>query len=96
MCTSSGRGIEIRMNMKEKLYVVPEDINNASVDELNFWLSRFVVECRRDDGKPYPPNSLLQHYGWHTKVFKTKKPQISFFDKTMLHLMICEKLWTPK
>lgn len=58
MCTSSGRGIEIRMNMKEKLYVVPEDINNASVDELNFWLSRFVVECRRDDGKPYPPNSL--------------------------------------
>ena len=25
---------------------------------LNRWLSRFVVECRREDGKPYPPSSI--------------------------------------
>ena len=30
------------------------------VSELNEWLSRFVVEVRRKDGKFYPPNTLHQ------------------------------------
>ena len=25
---------------------------------LNYWLSRFVVEARREDGQPYPPTSI--------------------------------------
>ena len=25
---------------------------------LNYWLSRFVVETRREDGQPYPPTSI--------------------------------------
>ena len=28
-------------------------------EALNFWLSRFVVEARRQDGKPYPGSTLL-------------------------------------
>ena len=27
---------------------------------LNYWLSRFVVECRRGDGKAYPASTLYQ------------------------------------
>ena len=57
------------MNIKERFYVVPEDINNAPVDELNFWLSRFIVECRRDLIEIYflslkwpEKNILLAHF----------------------------------
>lgn len=36
----------------ENLLIEPE------VDKLNYWLSRFVVETRREDGQPYPPSSI--------------------------------------
>ena len=29
-----------------------------SIQQLNYWLSRFVVEVRREDGKPYPASSI--------------------------------------
>ena len=29
-----------------------------NVQQLNYWLSRFVVEGRREDGKPYPASSI--------------------------------------
>ena len=70
------------MNMKDRYYVVPEDINNASVDELNFWLSRFIVECRRYDGKLYPSNSLYNIMSGLQRFLREKNPQISFFDKS--------------
>ena len=31
----------------------PEDLDCSKVEQLSFWLSRFVVEERREDGKPY-------------------------------------------
>ena len=37
----------------------PKDLlESPNVDTLNFWLSRFVVEARREDGNPYPPASI--------------------------------------
>lgn len=27
-------------------------------EEMNYWLQRFIVEARRQDGKDYPPKSL--------------------------------------
>ena len=33
-------------------------LEDPSVDALNFWLARFVVEVRREDGKPYPPATI--------------------------------------
>ena len=39
--------------------ICPVDLletNNAEL--LNFWLSRFVVEARREDGKSYPPATI--------------------------------------
>ena len=45
--------------------VDPEDalsalINQMTKEELNRWLPHFVMEARRQDGKPYPPNTLYQ------------------------------------
>ena len=38
----------------------PQDLlDNPDVSKLNYWLTRFVAEVRRQDGKPYPPNQLL-------------------------------------
>ena len=30
------------------------------MSEMIFWLSRFVLEVRKKDSEPYPPNSLYQ------------------------------------
>ena len=33
-------------------------LESPDIHNLNHWLSHFVVECRREDGKPYPPSSI--------------------------------------
>ena len=39
----------------------PENLLECPVAEkLDYWLSRFVIECRRVDGKPYPASTLYQ------------------------------------
>jgi hypothetical protein len=30
------------------------------VESMNFWLSRFVAEMRKQDGTDYPPNTVYQ------------------------------------
>ena len=37
---------------------VPADLGTTPVEELNYWLKRFILEVMRGDGKPYPANSL--------------------------------------
>ncbi|XP_060570042.1 uncharacterized protein LOC132728414 [Ruditapes philippinarum] len=37
---------------------VPVDIAAQSLVSLDYWLSRFIVECRREDVQNYPPNTL--------------------------------------
>ena len=32
----------------------PEGLDSSKVEQLSLWLSRFVVEVRHEDGKPYP------------------------------------------
>ncbi|CAG2247963.1 unnamed protein product [Mytilus edulis] len=43
----------------EEFTCVPVDPETATVKELDFWLSRFIMETRRKDGTPYPPNTLM-------------------------------------
>ena len=38
--------------------IAPIDPQDATEQELGFWLSRFVLEVRNAKGKPYPPTSL--------------------------------------
>ena len=39
----------------------PENLlGNPDPQNLNCWLSRFVVEIRKQDGRPYPPRTIRQ------------------------------------
>lgn len=38
--------------------LVPIELWNQSLACMDFWLCRFIIECRRKDGSPYPPNTL--------------------------------------
>ena len=37
---------------------VPVDFTNTDYRTIDYWLGIFVLEARRQDGKPYPPNTL--------------------------------------
>ena len=48
---------------------VPVDFQTSTVEEINYWLTRFILEVMRSDGNPYPANTLynisarlLRHY----------------------------------
>lgn len=38
--------------------LVPATLGNQSLYSMDYWLSRFIIEWRRKDGSPYPPNTL--------------------------------------
>lgn len=40
--------------------LIPANLCDMAVCELDFWLSRFVLEIRKVNGDHYPPNSLYQ------------------------------------
>ena len=42
----------------EKLHVLSSDLSEMSTDNVAFWLPKFVVEVRKENGEFYPPNSL--------------------------------------
>jgi len=35
-------------------------LDNPDIQNLNYWLSRFVTEIRKQDGQPYPPRTIHQ------------------------------------
>ncbi|CAG2185089.1 unnamed protein product [Mytilus edulis] len=43
--------------MKSNYCAIPE-LLQFTANDVNQWLSKFVIETRRKDGKPYPPNTL--------------------------------------
>ena len=47
--------------------------------ELDRWLSRFVIEIRRRDGKEYPPNTLYQICCGILHYIREVKPQLDIF-----------------
>ena len=69
----------------------PSYILTMGVNDLDKWLSRFVLEVRRKDGKVYPPNSLhqlccgllhsIQEYNPAIDFFKS--PEFASFWKTL-------------
>ena len=44
----------------EKFKDVPTDFDRMGEEELGFWMSRFVLEIKRIDGKEYPPDTIYQ------------------------------------
>ena len=64
--------------------VDPEDapsplINQMTKEELNRWLPHFVMEARRQDGKPYPPNTLYQLCCGLLRHIRTTQPGWNIF-----------------
>ena len=62
-------GVWVAWSMERNLYketyadggsAIPTDPNLLSTELLNYWMAHFIQECRRVDGSPYPPNSLVQ------------------------------------
>ncbi|KAK3728970.1 hypothetical protein QZH41_000475 [Actinostola sp. cb2023] len=47
------------MDLDEQYPFVPVvDLKNTSANEMNYWLTRFILETNKGDGTPYPANSL--------------------------------------
>ena len=42
----------------ETTHSLKRNISQMTVEEIRFWLPRFVVEVRKENGQHYPPNSL--------------------------------------
>ena len=55
--------------------ICPSDLlEHPDVQLLNFWLSRFVVEARREDGKPYPASTIQNIMAGLYRYSKNKAP----------------------
>ena len=49
-------------------------------DQLNQWLSKFILEVRRRDGKPYPPQTLYSIMCGLMRYVRELRPEINFFS----------------
>ena len=49
------------------------------VGELDYWLSRFILEVRRKDGNCYPSNTLHQLCYGILRFLREVKPSIDIF-----------------
>ena len=57
----------------------PPHLFLCSTRELNRWLSRFILEVRRQDGKNYPPNTLYQLCCGVMRYVREVKPELDIF-----------------
>ena len=57
----------------------PPHLLLCTTQSLDYWLSKFVMEVRRVDGKPYPPNSLYQLWCGIMRYAEETKPDLNFF-----------------
>ena len=57
-----------------------------TVSEMDFWLSRFVLEVRKRNGDPYPPNTLYQLIcGLQHQLREHGCADVKLFDNPSLH-----------
>lgn len=67
--------------------VLLKPITSYSVNELNYWLSKFVLEVRKRDSTQYPQNSLVSIIAGIQGTFHQRKIFHQFFkDKLFLSL----------
>ena len=44
--------------VQDKYKSVPTELQHTPAEEINYWLTRFILEVMRGDGQPYPANTL--------------------------------------
>ena len=62
--------------------VSPDSLNITDNEELNYWLSKLVVEVRKkkDPGSVYPPNTLCKLFcGLQQHMRDNDRPELNFF-----------------
>ena len=47
--------------------------------QLDYWISKFILEVRRVDGQTYPPNSLYSICCGLMRFIREVRPEINFF-----------------
>ena len=57
----------------------PPHILLCTFAQLDYWLSKFVLEVRRRDGQPYPPNSMYQLTCGLLRWIRETKPALNLF-----------------
>ena len=51
----------------------------AQPHELDYWLSKFVLEARKANGEPYPPDTLYVICAGLLRYIREKRPEINIF-----------------
>ena len=69
-----------------------------SVDEMDFWLSKFVLEVRKANGDAYPLNSLYQLVcGLQRHLRNHGRADVKLFENHTLHgPPVFTALWTER
>ena len=92
----------------QKIVTVPVCIETCSKEELGFWLTRFVLEVKRQDNKPYPFNTLynicaalqrhlrMQNKGSMCDLFIFNKQNFIFYEFNAAFRIVFLKLFPTR
>ena len=67
--------------LRDEYTSVPLNFQATTVEEVNCWLTRYILEVMRAGGKPYPVNSL---YSISTGVLRHFRDDLNRYDKKIL------------
>ena len=67
--------------LRDEYTSVPLNFQATTVEEVNYWLTRFILEVMRADGKPYPANSL---YSISTGLLRHFRNDLNRYDKKII------------
>ncbi len=57
----------------------PANLQQSTKQEMDFWLSKFILEVRKAIGDEYPPNSLYSICCGMMRYIREVKPEVNFF-----------------
>ena len=71
----------------EKYPEAPEDISSLTIDEINYWLSKFCVDARQKNGKEYRHEVLYSLFCALNRVIRESQPDLVLFKSPHLKLL---------
>ncbi len=57
----------------------PANLQQSTKQEMDFWLSKFILEVRKANGDEYTPNSLYSICCGMMRYIREVKPEVNFF-----------------
>jgi len=73
---------------RDNYFSIPVEFSKGSqvtVQKLDYWISFFVLEIRRQDGQRYPPNSLLNIVAGIQRHLRSLPNFVILYFSTSLH-----------